>query len=151
VIATPGSGPGSSPRGLLDVAGHEVRPLLLMFPVGLLAIAVVLDVSYLLSAPTMVGTLGFFTIAAGLVGGAVAVSPAGIDALTRWPAETPRNALVTVELDLGVLTLFAVVAMLRLPTQDRTAGPGLVVLEVIGLAVCAFSTWLGHHVRASMP
>jgi uncharacterized membrane protein len=52
----------------LNVRGSAVQPLLLMFPLGLLAAAVILDVFGALGAPRLVGMLAYCTVVAALRG-----------------------------------------------------------------------------------
>lgn len=125
----------------LSVRGNAVQPLLLMFPLGLLAVAVILDVSQLLGAPTLIGTLAYCTVVAGLVGGAVTATAVWIDRIAVRQAISARSDAVRRLLDLAVLIVFAVVLLLRMRTPDRTAGPGLVALEALGLGVAGMATW----------
>ncbi|OJF16257.1 hypothetical protein BG844_00210 [Couchioplanes caeruleus subsp. caeruleus] len=114
--------------------------MLLMFPFGLLAVAVILDVFRALGAPHLVGTLAYCTIAAGLVGGAMTAGALWIDALaTRDRTAGPQRFL----LDLAVLVVFAVVLLLRMRTPDRTAPTGVLVVELLGLTIAAAGAWYG--------
>ncbi|MEV4641433.1 DUF2231 domain-containing protein [Actinoplanes sp. NPDC049548] len=127
----------------LSVRGNAVQPLLLMFPLGLLAVVVILDVARLLGAPTMIGTLAYCTQAAGLVGGAATAVAVGIDRVTAPRDRTAKPQPLRHLLDPAVLVVFAVLLLIRMRTPDRTAGPGLVALELVGLALAASATWFG--------
>jgi uncharacterized membrane protein len=60
-------------------ARHPVHPMLIVFPLGLLATAVVFDVAHLFGAgPTMVA-VAYWTMAAGIVGALVAAPFGTID------------------------------------------------------------------------
>jgi len=138
----------------LRVAGNPVHPLLLMFPLGLFAMAIIFDVACGLGAPSMVSTLAFWNVVAGLVGGAAAVSVAGIDVAgfdlaSARPARAALNGALGVLLDLGVLVTFAVIALIRLRTADRGADSGLLALEVAGLTTAGFSAWFGGRFGGS--
>ncbi|GGQ48774.1 DUF2231 domain-containing protein [Couchioplanes azureus] len=124
----------------LSVRGNAVQPLLLMFPAGLLTVAVILDVFQLLGTPRLLGALAYCTVVAGLVGGTVTAVAVRIDSLV---AGGGRRETVRSLLDLAVLVVFAVVLLVRMRTPDRTAGPGLVVLEVLGLGLAGFALWFG--------
>jgi uncharacterized membrane protein len=125
----------------LRLAGQAVHPLLLMFPLGFFALVVIFDLAGLLGAPRLIGSLGQCTLVAGLAGGIVAASAAWFDAMSVRVRPVPRPGVLGALLDLGVLVLFAVIALLRLHHADRSAGPGLLGLEVVGLVVGLSSAW----------
>lgn len=133
----------------LRIAGNAVHPLLLMFPLGLFAMAIIFDVATLLGAPSLVGTLAFWNLVAGLVGGASAASVAAIDTAATRHAHAALVGTVGVLLDLGVLVTFAVIAVIRLRTADRTADSGLLALEVAGFAAAGFGAWYGGRLGGS--
>ena len=119
----------------LSIRGNAVEPVLVMFPLGLLAVAVLLDVFHALGGPRIIGTLAYCTVAAGLLGGTMAALATRIGELAAgrragaWPA--PRRFL----LDGAVLVVFAVILLLRMRTPERTAGAGLLILELLGLGM----------------
>jgi hypothetical protein len=82
-------------------------------------------------------------VVAGLAGGSLAVSAAWFDAMVARHPTATRNGVLGVLLDLGVLILYAVIALLRLHHADRAADPGQVGLETLALAAAAFSAWFG--------
>ena len=57
----------------LSIAGQAVQPILVMFPLGLFAMAVIFDVANLLGGPGMLGALAYWNIVAGLAGGFLAM------------------------------------------------------------------------------
>jgi uncharacterized membrane protein len=119
----------------LSIRGNAVEPVLLMFPLGLLAVAVVLDVFHVLGWPRIIGTLAYCTVIAGLLGGMTTALAVRIGAMTTgapaqaWPAT--RRLL----LDAAGLLIFAVVLLLRMRTPERTVGPGLLLVELMGLSM----------------
>ncbi|MEV6596246.1 hypothetical protein AB0M36_05190 [Actinoplanes sp. NPDC051346] len=122
-------------RTRLTVRGNAVQPLLLMFPFGLLVVAVILDVFHALGAPRLLGTLAYCTIVAGLLGGALAAAAVWIDTMAHR-AETPQLLL-----DLAVLVIFTVIVLLRMRTPDRTALLGVLLVELLGLGIAGASAW----------
>ena len=126
----------------LRVGGNAVQPLLLMFPLGLLAVAFIFDVSSATGAPALLGTLGYYTVIAALVGGSPAVAALWIDAMAAQHRGAEALRLLV---DLAVLVLFAVVVLLRMRTPDRTAGAGLLGIESLGLLLAAFGGWFGER------
>src|SRR4051794_5862331 len=128
--------------GRLRLADHDVRSLLLMFPLGFFAIATILDVAYGLGGPRLFGTLGYWHVTAGLVGGAAAACARGVDLMVvRHARAAARFRVLGVLVDMNVLTVFAVIALIRLRTHDRTADAGLLAVEVLALAMAGFNAW----------
>jgi uncharacterized membrane protein len=109
---------------------HPLQPLLLMFPLGLFAVAIILDLGTFLGAPAIIGTLAYWNIVAGLAGGAFAAV-----------VGHPRGLILL--LDLGVLFFYAVLALIRVRTGDRTADPALLLLELVGLTAAFAASWHG--------
>jgi uncharacterized membrane protein len=140
----------------LRIAGNAVHPLLLMFPLGLFAIAIILDVGALAGAPRLLATLAYWNIIAGLVGGMLALAVASIDIMSVRQTRAAR-VTVGVLLDLGVLIVFAVVALIRLRNPDRATDPGLLLVEGLGLTAAGIGTWFGGRLgpprasRAGVP
>jgi uncharacterized membrane protein len=91
----------------------------------------------------MVGTLAFWNIVAGLCGGLLAAVAAGYDAFTAQGQAAARIGFLSLLIDVGVLVVFAVLALMRVRGPDRVAEPGLLLLEIAGLAVAAFGAWFG--------
>ena len=104
-----------------------------MFPLGLLTVVVLLDAFQLLGGPRLLGALAYCTLAAGLVGGAVTAVAVWVHGMAAAQPDAARPVHRFL-LDGTVLIAFAVILMLRLRTPERTVGPGLLVLELVGLA-----------------
>ena len=131
----------------LRLGGHAVQPLFLMFPLGLFAVALVLDLGTLLGAPAIVGTLAHCTIVAGLAGGALTAVAGTLDAGTARTPVLARRRFLILFLDLGVLVCFAVLALVRLRTEDRGADPRLFLGEVLTVGVAVASSWCGGRMN----
>src|SRR4051794_19495970 len=126
----------------LSIRGNDLEPVLVMFPLGLLTVAVLLDLSRVLGAPPLIGTLAFCTVAAGLVGGTMTALAVRIDEIAGHHART-RPVTLRRLLDGAVLVVFAVTLMLRMRTPERTAGPGVLVIELMGLGVAGVGVLIG--------
>ncbi|GAA2890203.1 hypothetical protein Acy02nite_63790 [Actinoplanes cyaneus] len=125
----------------LSVAGQTVQPVLIMFPLGLFAMAVLFDLADLLGGPTILGALAYWNIVAGLViGTLVAVASAADVMFLRRPQARRLGALRTL-INLGVLVAFAVIMMVRVRATDRVAGGGVFLIEVLALALAIFGAW----------
>src|ERR671920_1854224 len=60
-------------------AGHPVHPMLIVFPLGLLATAVIFDIIYLLSNNSQWTLVAYYIIGAGVIGGLAAAVPGWLD------------------------------------------------------------------------
>ncbi|WP_436533136.1 DUF2231 domain-containing protein [Actinoplanes sp. HUAS TT8] len=109
---------------------NPVQPVLLMFPLGLFAVAIILDLATMLGAPAIIGTLAYWNVLAGLAGGV-------------FGAVVGRPRVTILLLDLGVLFHFAVLALIRVRSGDRVADPSLLLLELLGFAVALAASWCG--------
>jgi len=127
----------------LRIAGQAVHPVLVMFPLGLFAIAVFFDLGNLLGGPDILGALAYWNIVAGLLGGVLVVLASAIDLLFVRGPQAKRIGVLQNLMHMGVLILFAVILMLRMRTTDRVAGWGLLAVELIALAATAFGAWYG--------
>ena len=108
----------------LKIAGQAVQPILVMFPLGLFAMAVIFDAANLLGGPNILGTLAFWNVVAGLVAGILATLAGAIDLAFVKRAETKRFGVLRVLFNMGSLILFAVILMVRVGSAGRAAGPG---------------------------
>ncbi len=109
---------------------NSVQPVLLMFPLGLFAVAIILDLATVLGAPAIIGTLAYWNLVAGLFGGI-------------FGAVVGRPRVAVLLLDMGVLFYFAVLTLVRVRSGDRSADPGLLPLELLGLAAAVTGSWFG--------
>ena len=127
--------------------GHPIHQMLIPFPFGLLATAVIFDLIYLIwGNPTMV-TVSYWMIFAGIIG-AIIAAPFG---LIDWLAIPKNTRAKTVGLIHGlgnviVLLLFIGSCWLR----DSVPGPppylpstGALTLSFIGFAFAGVTGWLG--------
>lgn len=124
--------------------GHPVHPMLIVFPLGLLATAVVFDVLYLITGNDDLAIFSFWAIAAGIVGGLAAALFGLIDWLAI-PAGTraKRVGLIHGGGNVVVVALFAVSWLLRL--DDAAFAPNLLplILGLVGAGLAMFTAWLG--------
>jgi uncharacterized membrane protein len=115
-----------------------------MFPLGLFTMAVLFDVGDLLGGPNILGSLAYWNIVAGLIGGVLAGLASAIDLVfVRNRTRAKRMGVLLVLINMGVLILFAVILMLRMRTPDRVAGGGLLAVELLSLVAAVFGAWYG--------
>lgn len=123
--------------------GHAIHPILIVFPLGLLATGVVFDVIYLIWGNPDMANVAYWMLAAGIVGGLIA-APFG---LIDWIAIPSNTRAKTIGLLHGLsnvvaLLLFAGSWYLRndLPERPETLAS---VLSFLGAGVAGLGGWLG--------
>jgi uncharacterized membrane protein len=127
----------------VKLAGHPVHPMLIVFPLGLLATAVVFDIIYLVTNATHWTLASFYMIAAGVIGGLAAAVPGAVDwwAIPRG-TRAKRIGLLHGVGNVIVLALFILSWLLRQP-NPATPPTGAIVAGLVGVVVAAFTGWLG--------
>ncbi len=125
------------------VAGHPIHPMLIVFPLGLLATAVIFDIITLAKHDGHWSEMSFYMIAAGVIGGLVAAVFGLVDFLSI-PTGT-RAHWIGILHGVGnvvVVVLFAISWFLRRP--DPAAPSALAyVLSFVAVVLALFTGWLG--------
>jgi uncharacterized membrane protein len=125
------------------VLGHPVHPMLIVFPVGLLATAVIFDIIYLVTRNPTLATVSFYMIAAGAAGGLLAAIFGFID----WLA-LPNSRAKTIGGWHGignvvVVVLFAISWLLRGSNANFVPGGLALLLSFAGIALALVTAWIG--------
>ena len=125
------------------VLGHSLHQMLIVFPLGVLGMAVVFDLIHLATGETEWARVSYWMIAAGVISGLLAAPPGLIDWLAI-PSGTRAKAIGLWH-GLGnvvVLVMFAVSWFLRRPDYEH---PGAVALglSIGGFALSGVTAWLG--------
>lgn len=123
--------------------GHAIHPMLIVFPLGLLATSLFFDIAYLSTGDGTFGTVSFWMIAAGVCGGLAAAVFGAID----WLAIPSGTRAKAIGLWHGagnvlVVLLFIVSWFLRRPLPEQP-GSGAIVLSFIAVILAAVTGWLG--------
>lgn len=123
--------------------GHAIHPVLIVFPLGLLATGVVFDAIYLIWGNPLMATVAHYMIVAGIIGGFFAAPPGWID----WFAIPSGTRAKSVGLIHGlgnnlVLLLFIASWWLR---RDAPETPETLasVLSFAGAGLALLTGWLG--------
>ncbi|MFF1612279.1 DUF2231 domain-containing protein [Amycolatopsis sp. NPDC058278] len=124
--------------------GHAIHPMLIVFPLGLLATAVVFDILHLITDRSGFAVAAAYAIAAGIIGGLVAALPGWID-WSAIPAGTraKRVGLFHGAGNMLVLLLFAVSWLLRVNAGDWVPGAWALIFGFAGVAIAGVTGWLG--------
>jgi uncharacterized membrane protein len=127
----------------LRIANQAVQPVLVMFPLGLFAMAVLFDLANVFGGPDILGALAYWNVIAGLVGGVFVAAASAVDLMVARDVTVKRSGVFQGLVNMGVLLIFAVILMMRMRTPDRVAGGGLVAVELLALAGAVFGAWYG--------
>ena len=127
----------------LRIANQAVQPVLVMFPLGLFAMAVLFDLGNVFGGPDILGALAYWNLVAGMIGGVLAAAASAIDLMFVRDTSAKRRGVLQGLVNMGVLLVFAVILMVRMRTPDRVAGGGLVAVELLALAGAVFGAWYG--------
>src|SRR5262245_33009471 len=125
-------------------AGHAIHPMLIVFPLGLLATAVIFDIVYLASDRDGFTTASAYMIAAGVIGGVVA-GIFGFRDYVAIPMKTRARRIGAVHGvgNVVVLALFAISWLLRVGAGNWKPSGAALVLSFAGVVVALFTAWLG--------
>ncbi len=125
-------------------AGHPIHQQLIVFPLGLLATAVLFDLLQLVTGNDDFATAGFYMVAAGVLSGLLAAVFGFIDYLAI-PRGTRAKRVATVH-GIGnvvVVVLFAISWLLRMD-EPRYVPTALALTLAVAAALLAVVTgWLG--------
>jgi Predicted membrane protein len=128
----------------VKIFGHAVHPILVVFPLGLLATAVIFDVVYLITGDAAMALIAFWMIGAGLIGGAIAAPFGWID----WFAiahgtRAKRIGLVHGLGNVIVLVLFFVSWWFRYVNRAQSPEAIAMALSFAGAGLAIVTGWLG--------
>jgi uncharacterized membrane protein len=127
----------------VKLLGHPIHQMLIVFPLGLLATAVVFDVVYLIWGNSIFATVAFWMIIAGIIGGFISAPFGAIDWLAI-PSGT-RAKSVGLWHGLGnvlVLLLFIGSWWMRRDAPERPETLAS-ILSFAGAGVSLATAWLG--------
>jgi uncharacterized membrane protein len=125
------------------ILGHGIHPIMIVFPLGLLATGVVFDVIHLIWGNPTMAVVSYWMIASGIIGGFLAAVFGWID----WFAIPSGTRAKSVGLmhgltNVGVLLLFIGSWWLRRDAPDK---PEMLasILSFAGAALSLVGGWLG--------
>jgi uncharacterized membrane protein len=123
--------------------GHPIHPMLIVFPLGLLATAVAFDVVGLVQGENSWFGISYWMIAAGIVGGLLAA----IFGLIDWLAIASGTRAKRIGLLHGatnvVVTLLFIASWFLRGAPGQTPGTGALACSFIGVVLALVGGWLG--------
>ena len=123
--------------------GHAIHPILIVFPLGLLATGVVFDVIYLIWGNPEMANVAYWMFAVGIVGGLIA-APFGLIDWLAIPSGTRAKTIGAMHglSNVVALLLFASSWWFRndLPERPETLAS---ILSFLGAGVAGLGGWLG--------
>ena len=124
--------------------GHAIHPMLIVFPLGLLAMSLIFDLARMATGNAELSVAAYWAIAGGLVGGLAAA----VFGFWDWLAIPAGTRAKAVGLWHGggnvvVVLLFALSWWLRSGNADRAPGTAAFVLSLVAVGISAVTGWLG--------
>ncbi|HEU4699404.1 MAG TPA: DUF2231 domain-containing protein [Gemmatimonadales bacterium] len=127
----------------VKVFGHPLHPMLIVFPLGLLATAAIFDIIGLLGGGVHWHTMAYYLIAAGIIGGLLAAVPGAVDWWVMPRAtRAKRVGLLHGVGNVIVVALFLVSWLLRRPEPAFPPATAYVV-SFAGFLLAGVTGWLG--------
>jgi uncharacterized membrane protein len=124
--------------------GHAIHPMLIPFPLGLLATAVVFDVIYLITDKPGFAMAAAYAIAAGIIGGLIAAPFGWIDWFKIPPnSRAKRIGLVHGLGNIVVVVLFAISWLLRANNFGWEPNAGALVCSFAAVVLAVGTAWMG--------
>jgi len=124
--------------------GHPVHPMLVVFPLGLLATAVIFDLLYLIFDNRLLPTASYYMIAAGVLGGLLAAIFGFIDWLALPNASRAKNIGLWHGIgNVVIVLLFSGSWLLRRDNVDFVPDSPALMLSFAGAALALVTAWIG--------
>jgi uncharacterized membrane protein len=128
----------------VKLVGHPVHPMLIVFPLGLLATAVIFDILYLIFGNRLLPTASYYMIAAGVLGGLLAAIFGFIDWLALPNNSRAKNIGLWHGLgNVTIVVLFIVSWFLRGNNVDFIPDSLALILSFAGTALALVTAWIG--------
>jgi len=128
----------------VKLLGHPIHPMLIVFPLGLLATAVIFDILYIATANGDLATFSYYAMIAGVIGGLLAAVFGLLD-WSKIPKDTRARRIGAVHGVGNVIVTGLFILSLASRWGDPTYLPNVLpmVLGLIGALIALFTAWLG--------
>ncbi len=128
----------------LKLFGHPIHPMLIVFPLGLLVMALIFDILYLITQNGTWALVAYYDIAAGVIGGLIAAVFGLIDWLSiPGGTRAKRIGLLHGLGNVVIVVLFIISWLIRHGDPHRIPSTGAFLLALIGIALGVLTAWLG--------
>jgi len=124
--------------------GHQIHPMLIVFPLGLLAISVIFDLAYFAVHNEVFAETAFWNILAGVLGGLLAAVFGFWDWLTI-PKGTRAKRIGAIHggLNVVLVTLFAINWLIRRDEPFHAPTSMTIILSLVSVGLALVTGWLG--------
>lgn len=124
--------------------GHPVHPMLIVFPIGLLATAVIFDILYLVTNNPNLSMVSFYMITAGAIGGLLAAIFGFIDWLGLPNNSRAKNIGLWHGLgNFVIVVLFAISWLIRSGNPNFVPSGLALVLSFVAIGMALITAWIG--------
>lgn len=125
------------------IAGHAIHPMLVVFPLGLLATSVIFDVIRLAGGSPNFGVASFYMIAAGVLGGLAAAVFGLVDWLAIPSGTRARQVGALHGIGNVVVVGLFILSWVTRIGDPAHAGAGPFIPALIGVLLALVTGWLG--------
>ena len=123
--------------------GHPIHTMLIVFPLGLLATALIFDVVQLITGDGFWSELSYWMIAAGVVSGLVAAPFGLVDWLAiPWRTRAKRIGAIHGAGNVFVIGLYGISWLMRMGNPAAPETPAL-AMSFLGGGLAVITGWLG--------
>ena len=130
-------------QGKATLAGHPIHPMLVAFPIGFFAGAVISDIITFLGHPDFWPRMSVALIAFGIVAALLAAVFGFVDYFTApMPPPVKKTATTHMILNLLVVVIYVIALWIRVSNPGSSIG---YVLTFAGLVFLVVSGWYGGH------
>lgn len=123
--------------------GHPLHPLLVSFPIGLLALVPIWDALSWLAWSRQAATVAYWSEAAGLIGAGLAIVTGAIDFVKIRDEAVAKTALYHAVTAITSVSCFAIALAMRGHAERISAT--VTALDAGGAAIIALAGWFGGH------
>jgi uncharacterized membrane protein len=128
----------------VKLLGHPIHPMLIVFPLGLLATAVIFDILYVATANDDLATFSYYAMISGVIGGLLAAVFGLLD-WSKIPKDTRARRIGVVHGVGNVIVIGLFLVSLASRWGDPTYLPSVLpmVFGLVGALIALFTAWLG--------
>lgn len=129
--------------------GHSVHQMLVVFPLGLLATAVVFDLVWLGTRNPVMAAVSFWMMAAGIIG-AVVAAPFGLVDWLAIDKNTRAKRIGALHGGGNAVVALLFVGSWLMRSADQPPPTTAIALGIVGALIALFTAWLGGELVARM-